>query len=107
MTTAELVNLVVSRLDSIEHHQTAFRKEVREDVEEIKQLARLTNGRVTALERREIDEKARLEERQRIDQEQAAGREKKIAPGRQVMISVAAGVTVAVAVGVLSHFGLV
>jgi hypothetical protein len=107
MTTADLVNLVVSRLDSIESHQTAFRKEVRQDVEEIKQLARITNGRVTALERQEIDEKARLSERQKIDQENAEGREKRVAPVRQVMISVAAGVTVAVTVGALSHFGLV
>ena len=107
MTTAELVNLVVSRLDSIEHNQIEFRKEVRRDVAEIKQLARLTNGRVTALERKEIDEHARLDERQKIDQEHAEVKEKKVAPVRQVLISVAAGVLLAASLAALNHFGLV
>lgn len=107
MTTAELVNLVVGRLDSMESSQADFRKEVRKDIREIKQLARATNGRVTALERKEIDEHARLDERQKIDQEQAEGREKRVAPVRQVLISVAAGVLLAGALAGLNHFGLV
>lgn len=107
MTTAEFVNLIVSRLDSMEANHADFREEVRRDVSEIKKLARATNGRVTALERREIDEHARLSERQKIDQENAAVREKRTAPVRQVLISVAAGVFLAGAISALNHFGLV
>lgn len=107
MTTAEFVNLIVSRLDSMEANHADFREEVRRDVSEIKKLTRATNGRVTALERREIDEHARLSERQKIDQENAAVREKRTAPVRQVLISVAAGVFLAGAISALNHFGLV
>lgn len=107
MTTAEFVNLIVSRLDSMEKNQAEFRDEVRKDVREIKKLARLTNGRVTALERKEIDEHARLDERQKMDQEQAEGKEKKVAPVRQVLISVSAGVLLAASLAALNHFGLV
>ncbi len=107
MTTADLVNLVVSRLDSMEHNQAEFRDEVRKDVREIKQLARATNGRVTALERKEIRDSAALEERRRIDKQQEESREKKVAPVRQVLISVAAGVMLAGALGALNHFGVV
>lgn len=107
MTTAEFVNLIVSRLDSMEKNQAEFRDEVREDVKEIKELARLTNGRVTKLERKKIDEHARLDERQKIDQESAQSKEKKVAPVRQVLISVAAGVLLAATLAGLNHFGLV
>lgn len=107
MTTAEFVNLIVSRLDSIENHQTEFREEVRRDVLEIKELARATNGRVTALERKEIDEKARLSERRKMDEENQQVKEQRVAPVRQVLISVAAGVLLAASLAALNHFGLV
>lgn len=107
MTTADLVNLVVSRLDSMEHNQSEFRDEVRKDITEIKQLSRATNGRVTALERKEIDERARLEERQLIDRQNAEVKEKRSAPVRQILISVTAGVVLAGAISAMNHFGVV
>lgn len=107
MTTAELVNLVVSRLDSMESTQADFREEVRRDVDELKTLARATNGRVTELERQKISEHARLQERQRIDKEQAEGREKRVAPVKQVLISVAAGVLLAGSLAALSQVGVI
>lgn len=106
MTTADLVNLVVSRLDSMQHSQDDFREEVRKDVEELKTLARATNGRVTELERQKISEHAKLQERQRIDKENAENKEKRVAPVKQVLISVAAGVLLAGSLAALSQAGV-
>lgn len=114
MTTADLVNLVVSRLDSMESSQLEFRDEVRRDISEIKQLARITNGRVTQLERKSIEHQARLAERQQVDRELAkereheqAQRDKRQAPFVQILVSVCAGVMLAGALAALNHFGVI
>lgn len=114
MTTADLVNLVVSRLDSMEKNHADFRDEVRRDVTEIKQLARLTNGRVTELERKSIEHQARLAERQQVDRELAKEREheqeqrdKRQAPFVQIIVSVCAGVLLAGSLAALNHIGVI
>lgn len=107
MTTADLVNLVVSRLDSMEAAHADFREEVRRDVSEIKSLARATNGRVTALERREIAEKAALDERRRVDEEAQEIRERRAAPLKQIAVGVIGGVMLTLIGAGLNQLGLV
>jgi hypothetical protein len=107
MTTAELVNLLIERLDSIERKASEFRAEMREDVREVKSLSRATNGRVTELERQKIAEHARLAERQRIDAEQAEVKQQRLKPLQQLSVGVVSGVSLTLIVAALNTFSII
>jgi len=107
MTTGELVKLLIGRLDSIEQGNAEFRDEMRADIVEVKQLTRLTNGRVTALERHNIGEQAKLAERARIEAELAQLKDQRMRPVQQMSVGLVTGVGLTLIAAALNSFNIV